>query len=256
MKTFIFLCLIVLAFSSDACSGYPVPFCRVHFTRPNDLVVKGKITAMGSQSLQLTVHEVLSGSETRQVLTIWDGKDFDCNGNVPMNVSGMGNVGDTILAIIPIIKSIQNSWDVIGDYSRPHYLFSFPVLKIVKDTLRGLINNPTSNSSSGTWVDKMKYTEFKTFWSQNQGDCSMLMGIQELGGSKAPMIFQDGFNVHIYPQGSGSHRISLVSIEGKTMTEVVETSEVIFNLERYPAGMYLISVVNDSGGSFRQKVLR
>ena len=248
--------MVLLSCAGIACSGIPRSFCVTHNERNSDLVVKGAIVAAGSQSIQLAVFEVLHGAESRSVITIWDGKDFDCNGLIPMKVSDLGSVGDTILAVLPEIKVVINDWDVLGDYSRPHWLYYEPVLKVKSDTIRGFISGNQHPSGPIWQVSEMKYSELKSYWTQNQGDCIMLTGIAETKKQEEPHIFQDQNLVSIFIPGNTTYEIRITSLQGRLISTHNTTHELVLDLQNYAHGMYVITLQNGDGRVYRKKLVK
>jgi hypothetical protein len=78
--------------------------------------------------------------------------------------------------MLPRISSSNNynSWDVIGDYRRPVYLFKQSHLRISGDSLFGIINqaNPLLPPPNPTnIVYRAAYNDLKYFMLSNQNDC-------------------------------------------------------------------------------------
>lgn len=258
MKTLLLTGFLFFSGLAIACSGYPKSLCYVQFMRPNDFMIKGTITGTMTNSIQMKVLEVLRGTETRSVVTIWDGTDFDCNGMYSMKASGMASVGDTILAVLPVIQTVQNTWDVPGDYRRPSYLFSYPVLKIKNDTLRGLV---TGNEYAGTppyWsVHKMSYAVFKANWVTSKIDCALPVGLAENETElKELVVRQDGTKIYVSFPAAGKHDIRVTSLSGAVVAEFQSDETVGLELENYAAGVYLLCVTDERGYQYRRKVVR
>ncbi len=123
-----FLC----GLTAVACTITALPFCAT-FHEPYDsidLIVFAEIVAVDTQGADLEVIEVLSGQETRTRIRVWDGTDFDCNGLWSLAVETLGSVGDSILVMLPKIDTLQNTWDIIGDYRNPNHHFRTPSARI------------------------------------------------------------------------------------------------------------------------------
>lgn len=136
-KIFSFLILnLYLCLVGIACDFIFIPFCESsssNFSTEN--IVSGIITQHLDNGIQLEVIEVLRGTESRTILTVWNGTDIDCNGNHPMDALAYGMVGDTVIAIIEDVIVQQNDWDIIGDYRRPSSLSDQTYLPITNDSL-------------------------------------------------------------------------------------------------------------------------
>lgn len=209
-----------------------------------------------ANSIQLLILEVIRGTESKSVITIWDGTDIECSGNFSMKASGMAFYGDTILAVLPKIQSIQNPWDVVGDYRRPAWLYATPVLKIQNDTLRGLVAGNSQALGPLLWlVLKMNYAEFRSGWS-NTFDCSLHVSIEEENVAKQPLIKQEGTKLLVSFSGFDVKNFVVTSLEGRIISKFTEVKPFVLNMENYAAGMYLLNVTTDDGRFYRFKIVR
>ena len=117
MKYFTSLFIILLASISlsFACSFAPWTFCD--WAQETEYsIIRGKIVQTFNRGLKLKVLSVYRGNETRQEITIWDGTDFNCTGIYSMAASNMGKEGQTVLVQVAKIDSIENRWEIEGDY--------------------------------------------------------------------------------------------------------------------------------------------
>jgi hypothetical protein len=248
------LCICALSF---ACSGYTKYFCITQNWRPNDAIIKGVVVGFSANRIQLLVKEVLRGTETRSVVNIWDGDSIYCGTSTfPLKAYNMAVQGDTILAILPKITSVQKSWDVIGDYRRPYDLFFVPVLRIKNDTLRGFITGDYPQLKEDFWlVNKMSYADFKTGWKNNTV-CSANVAIEEARSLSKPSISQNGTEFQI-SFGAIDIKSTVVSaIEGSVIAEFRGSHPIDLNIENYPAGMYLLIITSVDGKRFCYKIVR
>jgi len=85
----------------------------------------GTITSSSANSVQFNIINVLYGIENNSNITIWDGATIECTGPHPNYANDLGNIGDTVMCLIEPITSIENPWDVIGEYRRPSLLGGF-----------------------------------------------------------------------------------------------------------------------------------
>jgi len=88
-------------------------------------IVIGTITNSFTNSIELTIIDVLYGVENNSTIIIWDAATFECNGPWPNNANDMGAIGDTILCMVQPITAILNPWDEIGDYRRINTIGGF-----------------------------------------------------------------------------------------------------------------------------------
>jgi len=101
---------------------FATTFCYEATLVNNEIIAVGTITNSSPNSVQFNIISVLYGAENNSSITIWDGAIIDCTGPWPNRANDMGMVGDTILCLVEPIISVQNPWDVIGDYRRPSLL--------------------------------------------------------------------------------------------------------------------------------------
>lgn len=144
MRTiFIILALLILQTDSYSCSWSPRSFCETSEAfvtmHSNLIVVSGVVSTSDSDGVDFDVIEVLEGVESRTTLRIWDGTDFDCNGLHSMAAGDFLRVGDSLVIILPLIDSIENSWDQLGDYRMPMPWGASPFLQVKDGLVQGLI---------------------------------------------------------------------------------------------------------------------
>jgi len=257
-KQILVLWLSFLWTAGIACTGLINSFCLVQNMRVNDHVIKGVVVGSSANAVQLGVIEVLRGTETRSVINIWDGSTINCGSYAyPQQAFAMAALGDTILVVLPKITSVQNSWDVIGDYSRPRDLYERPLLKISNDTVRGyIIGNMHTWAPNNSWsVNKMSYSDFKSGWKNNTV-CSANVGIEEAGSLSKPSISQNGTEIQISFGAIGIKSTVVSAIEGSVMAEFKGSHPIDLNIENYPAGMYLLIITSVEGKRFCYKIVR
>jgi hypothetical protein len=249
---FIFFFLIVYYFGI-ACSGIPTPFCNTKAERPADMVMKGVVVASGNHSIQLSVIEILSGVESRSIVVIWDGTDFDCNGMVSMKSTLIGLPGDTVLCILPKIQTVQNTWDVIGDYRMPDHLFKTPVLKVLNGFLKGSVAGDMF-----TWeIRTMPYQDFKNYWIQHQNSCITLVSIASSAGHEPVSVYAYDGLIHFEPESAGgTFRFLIHSADGVRLLEGEFKDRHTVDLKDLPLGIYFISLADFYGRSYAKKIIR
>lgn len=232
------------------CSWFPWSFCHTCILRPADAVISGVIVDTLPHAIRLQVLDVFRGTEQRDTITIWDGTDFDCNGIFPMDARGLGLngrfgdttlIGDTIVAVMPVIDSLENSWDVAGDYRRPDYFGYEPNLHVKHDTVRGYIAGPRFSADYAVW--SIAYSAFKAYWLANNGDCSELVGVdtpqQRL--KIYPTVTGDRF---IIETDAPCYAASIFSASGVRLMRVEHMAEGnAVDIGSLPAGLYLAEVI-------------
>lgn len=142
MKKMQFTMFIVLWVSLNcfACTIIPESFCSFVHLDSNRLIVSGKIISIDDDGLDLEVIDVIRGEETKSIIRIWDGTDFECNGTWSMESSTIGEVNDDVIIVLPQITEVQNGWDVIGDYRTPNPYYYRSSLKIENGIVNGFIS--------------------------------------------------------------------------------------------------------------------
>jgi len=157
-----------------ACSFDVESFCGTSMKDLNDLTVAGYITSVDVDGINFEILQILHGDETKTNIRIWDGTDFNCNGPFSMAASDFGDINDTLILILPQIDSLENRWDVLGDYRRPNNYWESPLLKVKENVVTGYISGFPLASS----ISSYDYDAFITDWSIN-GNCSGLSSIGE-----------------------------------------------------------------------------
>ncbi len=234
---------------ASACTGLQKSFCFVRASRIGEHVLCGVISNTTTHGIKLNIIDVLRGNETRSVVTIWDGTDFDCSGNVSMKTTLLGNVGDTIILLTPMIGGVpQNIWDVAGDYRMPYHLYETAWLKVTKDTVRGYIAG-----AANTPLLKYAYSNFKTYWLSHSNDCVALA---------TKNIKQDNVNVSFNRQNltinsttDEAFLIKLFTLDGRLITTAYINKEQALNCAYLSSGIYIYTVSRDSETLIRKKFI-
>ncbi len=170
MRSFFTSGLILIALRSCACSCDLFSFCETTEQRPEENIFKIIILEDLPKAIKVINLENIRGSDERDTLTIWDGTDYDCNGLISMDASQIGNPGDTLLIILPTIDSIENVWDVIGEYRMPYWFCNEYKLHIIDNILSGDINGLYPYSYLGYY----NYNEFVEDWYAGDENCSLI----------------------------------------------------------------------------------
>jgi len=212
----IFLCITLFLLNqiSQACDVY-LDFCLSATLVNNEKIVVGTISNSLTNSVELTIIDVLFGAENNNVVTIWDGSTIECNGPWPNDANDMGSVGDTILCIIEPITSIENPWDIIGEYRRPSLLggdtytnfsigmvFDFEETYTFNEILALDISNYCCNKLTTSFY--MQFTGLPNSTGFNEP--ISLSGYPEGGTFSGPGIIFSAFNPSI--AGPGNHTIT------------------------------------------------
>jgi hypothetical protein len=255
MKTLLFAILFLGAKFALACSCASSSFCTTAYYKSNDLILSGLIVDTASHSIKIKIIETLRGIENRDTITVWDGTDFDCNGLFSMKAGMIGKLGDSILIILPKIESLQNSWDVIGDYRRPEYFCVTTQLDIRNDSLIGLIA-PSSYQYPYGGQDKIKYSDFTSFWSGNNDDCrSLVTNINNFSIEESIEFIQSETTLEINSSQEMTFDFELISITGIIIQNSIFNKYVKLDISTLSSGLYIIRVRNDKGDALSRKIV-
>ena len=240
MRIFLLAAFFFVSVKVIGCSGTEKSFCYIHSVRPGDNVICGVITGMGNHFVTLNVIDVLYGIETKSAVVIWDGTDFDCTGNISMKASLLGQVGDTLVVILPKITYYENTWDVIGDYRLPYWLFETSWLAVQNDSVRGSIN---STIQFGVWnkgTRTFSYSDFKIYWQEHSGDCQLLSVGQLTGGKIEVHVLNRIISVSLPDAVACS--ATLYSLDGRAILKAPVMQYHLINCDLVPPGIYLLKL--------------
>lgn len=247
--------LLTLSFNyTMACSFVPCPFCEILNEKPDDVILMGKISAIDDDGINLEVMEILRGEETRETVRIWDGTDFDCNGWHSMAADFMGQIGDTIVVILPKITEVENVWDVIGDYRRPFPYGSTPQLQFVSGLVKGFIHgDPFAPFEENTY--EVEYSALK----ENFNDCSLLVDIEKVDGNLGVQI-NNPINTELIIRSDNMNEplsIKVYSLGGKEIVRRDMYSNVAnIDMMNIPEGMYLLKIEKRGKAILTKKILK
>ena len=256
MKRFYTLCFAGFALCPGvfACSWVPYSFCETSNLRPDDVVISGKVVSVDMDGIDLEVIDVLTGSESRDTIRIWDGTDWDCNGLFSMAASDLGGLNDSIIVILPLITAIENSWDVLGDYRRPDYFGYTPELAITNGMVIGYIWGPAM-----TPIWEMPYEPLVANWSDGPDACSGFLSIE---GSRqtAPFAAHLANNTLILTIPSDAKLGSTVRIYAASGQEIVAVKGIagtmLIDLTGLSMDVYHIVLVQQDGLRSSTRVMK
>jgi len=128
-----------------------------------------------------------------------------CNGGIPNYANDMGNVSDTILCLIEPITSIENPWDVIGEYRRPSLLGGYATFS---NFSQGYLLDFTYGYDEVLALDIANYCCDTLSLPGSTGSSSpiSLIGYPQGGTFSGPGVVFNAFNPSI--AGAGTHTIN------------------------------------------------
>ena len=237
-----------------ACSWIPVPFCGTSNARPDDVVLSGKIVNVDFDGIDLEVIDVLTGSESRDTIRIWDGTDWDCNGLFSMAAGDLGGLNDSIIVILPLIVSIENPWDVLGDYRRPDYFGYTPNLSVTNGLVVGYIVG-----SAWTPIWGMPYLDLVTNWNDDPDNCSTLLSVDgdHLAAPFVAHLANNTLNLTIRSDVVAVSTIRILATNGQEIVVVKSVPGTMqIDLSGYSEGVYHIVLVQPDGSRSSGRVMK
>lgn len=257
MKKFILIFVINIVFSLKlfACSYTPESFCSTSSSFPENLIVFGKIVSIDNNGINLEVIGLLRGEENRTTIRIWNGVDFECNGNWSMSASELGEINHTIIVILPKILEKKSEWEVLGDYRRPDFFGYTPDLKVENGIVSGLISG---NASSPYKAEKSDYENFKNSWETNQNCASVVLNTKNYNLKEIFKIYTMSNNkFKILANSSIKNQIEIFNIYGlKIESKVFVVKKFEIDLSSYTSGIYFINLKYENNKLKTFKVIK
>ena len=229
--------LLIIANFGFACSFIFIPFCSTVIEYDhNGVIVIGYITEVDEDGINFEIIDLINGEETSTNIRIWDGTDFDCNGIHSMAASDLGAVGDSLILILPEIDTIQNDWDVIGDYRRPDTYGPTPKLRIKNNKVIGYINY---------YLDSYDFDDFVIDWNAGE-NCSMINSSKKTQLNENIKIFPSPALDVIYIETGEFLKNTSVKIYNtrgqEIMTAWINGNNPQISIDNLNAGMYFIQI--------------
>ena len=248
---------IPLLLNLMACSFTPESFCTGYNMASNDLIVSGQIISIDADGISLEILEILRGDEEKETIRIWDGTDFDCNGFFSMAASDIGEINDTVLLILPKIDTLENTWDVIGDYRRPEYIKYTSSLTVKDGIITGLIKG-LGIAPPSLQLTSMAYSTFINNWSIS-GDCSNIVVKTEEKREKIIKLeytnpIKERLYIRVLEGRDPVKRLEVYTGEGRKIKTIApNTTDIQINFSEYPSGIYYIKLADRKN---RRKMLK
>lgn len=229
-----------------SCSWNWITFCETIDSHPNRTIISGYITQVDDDGIDMEVLSVLKGQEERTNIRIWDGTDFDCNGLHPMNASLLGSVGDSIIVILPIIDTIENYWDVIGDYRMPILYGDKPLVKVENSMVLY------------EWGINFSYQSFIEMLSE-EGTCESILSSTEAKKTSFkffPNPTYDYINLNVNMKFENSN-LSIFDVSGKIVLEsYLDKSNANINVNALLPGIYFVIISKDGKIITQERIVK
>ena len=253
----IFAISTIFSFKLLACSYTPISFCSTSKSElyNENLIVFGQIISIDNNGINFEIIDVLRGTENSTVIRIWDGVDFDCNGNFSMSASEIGNLNETLVIILPKISEKKSDWEVVGDYRRPDYFGYIQNLTVENGIISGLI----SGEATYPYVEEQtNYENFKSSWSTNQNCSSVVLKnevYQTIEEFKILTLPDNKFK--IATDNIRKNEIAIFNVFGlKIKSEVFFIREIEIDLSTYTSGIYFIHIKYENNKFKTLKVIK
>jgi hypothetical protein len=251
----IFIINIVFSFKLLACTYTPISFCSTSATFSESLIIFGKIVSIDNNGINLEVIDILRGEENKTTIRIWNGVDFDCNGNWSMSASELGEINETIIVTLPKILEKKSDWEIIGDYRRPDFFGYTPDLKVENEIISGLI---FGNASNPYVEEQANYENFKNSWETNQNCSTVVLGTKNYKSEETIKILTLSNNKYkISSNKNTEFKIRIFNINGLKLesNEIIE-KEFEIDLSIYSAGIYFINLIYDNNKFQNYKIIK
>ncbi len=239
----------ILAYCCDPVFyGFHESICNYN----QESVFVGKIINQSSNNIQLEIIQKVRSCEELSIVTIWDGTTVECNGPFPANVSDLGEVGDSVICLAQKIDSIENNWDVFGDYRRPIQFNYEGYLRIYDGQVYGLVDS--------TW-GQINYLDYIASLTNSNECLEIDCDIYSANTS----IAKEDINVYPSPTSgtlfvdlldSQTQSILIYNSTGK-LIDTQQTSDIHHRIDvsHYSKGMYYMSIQSGQAQTIKKFIV-
>ncbi len=257
---FLISALLVLFNSSFGCGcGSNISFCYCH--KWYDLSTSCVIVDSFSHGISLKVLHVLNGAENRDTIKVWDmGGPYNmCNDSLTNSRAALlGKVGDTLIIALPKIDTIINPWDVIGDYVTLGFNCTAYNLKVVNNTVTGLISGTFNYPQCSNCIWSYNYDNFISDFPTKSLSCQTWLSTNDVTAPERLSFYPTPFESSLSFSGDIVNRITSITatdIIGQTVPVVVSGNTVSFP-NPSASGLYIINTTLSDGNVLSHKVLK
>ena len=252
MKIIFTLIVSLIFFEGGYACGYsPRSFCEM-ISVFNDNILYGRVIEHNTSSIRFEVLNILRGQESRDTITVWDNQ-YECMGINMLPANVIGQVGDTALISVSIIDSLQNPWDVLGDYRIPNHSTFTYFLSVENDTLKGLVKGAElAPRDYQLW--EISLFDFLSNWDLNSNCDALRVGVQELSELQQIGVYPnpttDNLNIKNLPT---SANVELLSLNGQVINTFEKGASQLFTAH-LAVGTYLLKINYQGETGFRRIV--
>lgn len=260
MKKIIILTINLIFFAklSFCCLFAPYSFCTTSSNNEENLIVFGKIIDNDQNGITIEIIELLRGNENRNIIRIWDGTDFDCNGLHSMAAKELGEDGDSIIVILPKIDSIENTWEVIGDYRVPDFYGFTTLLQVKNNIVKGLIDGISGAPNEYNLLE-FELDQFINSYVKEIG-CDKITNTQETLEFENSVIYPNPFKSELSIKlGSVNKNIDvhIYNLQGKRVhSNKIEHLNSQISLSHLLSGIYILEIRTENRVSKRVKIVK
>lgn len=238
------LLLLASTLQAYACTFAAESFCYTLGEFPERDIFTATVIATDEDGITLAVLDRIRGTGIPDTVRIWDGTDWECNGTFSLAAAMIGEVGETHVLMADKITTIENDWDVIGDYRWVNPWLYTPSLKVEGELVKGFISG-LSDAPPNANINEMAYARLRDELVAS-GNCANIVSTEEASLAKdikALNPFSDYLEVQL-PEGIDCDYLRLYSLQGQLLREkrrVVALSQRLATNE-LPGGVYLLVV--------------
>ena len=262
MKKFLLpLLLLASALPAYACTFSTDSFCRTLEQFSERDIFTGEIIASDEDGITVAVLDIIRGEGIPDTVRIWDGTDWECNGIFSLAAALIGEVGETYVLMADKITTMENDWDVIGDYRWVDPWLYTPSLKVEGELVKGFISG-LSDAPPSYNINEMTYARLRDELVTS-GNCANIVSTEETSlvkDIKVPNPFSDYLEIQL-PDGMNCDYLRLYSLQGQLLREERWATGTVVVSRRLatndlPGGVYLLAVGYGNTYSATRKVVK
>lgn len=225
---------------------------------PTYHVLTGKIIRRIPNGVLFKITEVLRGVETRDTITIWDDKPFECNGPFLRLAHTLGVMGDMLVVALPQIDSLENAWEKLKDYRTPEVYAYTSSLSLRDNILEGKIAGVVGRTPRT--IVLFDYELFKTIMIR-QRSCPGSVSTHDFPLESSLKISPNPFNDQIALELDATDykflQYQLMNLNGQILQQGELFNKQLLTTSTLPNGMYLLVIQNKEGVILaRRKVVK
>lgn len=239
----VYLIVVVLLSSVEvfACScSESVSFCAAQ--SKYSLCAVCVVTDHFTNGISLKVIHDFRGNESRDTVRVWDkGGPYDmCNELVSSVASNLGQVGDTIIVTLPIIDSVRNLWDVVGDYMTLGFSCDIYKLPVMNNTVTGLISGAYCQYLHNC-IESYNYDQFLIDFPVKSQNCNswIISGVEEV--EKLPFNYYPNPSVsEVVFYSADQGEVTISNQLGQVVDKVHLQGNVTYPTQSLSPGVYYV----------------